>query len=92
MGGHSSPFPNGVNSSSTPLAPVNSTVVHTQNTAQLLVYYRPQGLSSLFSNCHVNDVQIFMSHKSTGFQRTFYFSILILNGKTEEALTLLALR
>ena len=44
-----------------------------------LVYFRPQALSSLFSNCHVNDVQIFMSHKSTGFQWTFlnYFSILI---------------
>ena len=36
MGGHSShssPFPNGVNSSSNALAPVNSTVVHSQNTA-----------------------------------------------------------
>ena len=53
---HSSPFPTGVNSSSTPLAPVNSTVVHSQNTAQQLVYYRPQVLSSLFSNFHVNDV------------------------------------
>ena len=80
MGGHSScsgPFSSGVNSSSNPLAPLNSTVVHSQNTAQQLVYYRPQALSSSFSNCH--DVQIFMSHKSTGF------------GKAEEALTLLAL-
>ena len=37
-------FPNGVNSFSTPLAPVYSTVVHSQNTAQQLVYYRPQAL------------------------------------------------
>ena len=88
---HSSPFPTGVNSSSTPLAPVNSTVVHSQNTAEQLVYHRPQALSGLFSNCHVNDLQIFMSHKSTGFQWTFNFSILILNEKTEEALALLAL-
>ena len=88
---HSSPFPTGVNSSSTPLAPVNSTVVHSQNTAEQLVYHRTQALSGLFSNCHVNDLQIFMSHKSTGFQWTFNFSILILNEKTEEALALLAL-
>ena len=76
MGGHSSqssPFPNGVNSSSTHLAPVNSTVVHSQNTAQQLVYYRPQALTSLFSNCHVNDVQIFMSHNPPDFNEHFTF-------------------
>ena len=76
MGGHSShssPFPNGVNSSSTHLAPVNSTVVHSQNTAQQLVYYQPQALTSLFSNCHVNDVQIFMSHNPPDFNEHFTF-------------------
>ena len=76
-------FPNGVNSSSNPLAPVNSTVVHSQNTAQQIPARQPRAWSSLFSNCHVNSVQIFMSRKSAGFHWTVYFSILIfLNWKT----------
>ena len=51
MGGHSShssPFPNSVISSSNPLAPMNSTVVHSQNTVQQLAYYWPQALKGQY--------------------------------------------
>ena len=59
-------FPDAVTSSNL-LVPMNSTVVHSRNTAQQFVKYQPQALSSLFSNCHVNNVQVFMSHNSAGF-------------------------
>ena len=59
---YSSSFPNAVTSSSNPLAPVNSIVVHSQTTAQQFVKFRPQALSSLFSSCHVNNIQVFMSY------------------------------
>ena len=60
--------PNAVTSSGNPLATVNSTVVHSQNnTAQQFVKYQPQALSSLFSNCQVNNIQVFMGHDSAGF-------------------------
>ena len=60
--------PNAVTSSGNPLAAVNSTVVHSQNnTAQQFVKYQPQALSSLFSNCQVNNIQVFMGHDSAGF-------------------------
>ena len=59
---------NAVTSSGNPLAAVNSTVVHSQNnTAQQFVKYQPQALSSLFSNCQVNNIQVFMGHDSAGF-------------------------
>ena len=38
-----------------------------RNTAQQFVKYQPQALSSLFSNCQVNNVQVFMGHNSAGF-------------------------
>ena len=44
-------FPNGVNSSSNPLAPVNLTVVHSQNTVQQIPARQLWAWSSLFSNC-----------------------------------------
>ena len=51
-------FSNAVASSSNPLAPVKSTqVFHSQTTTQQFVKYQPQALSSLFSNCHVNNVK-----------------------------------
>ena len=59
-------FPDAVTSSNL-LVPMNSTVVHSRNTAKQFVKYQPQALSSLFSNCHVNNVQVFMSHNSAGF-------------------------
>ena len=74
-------FPDAVTSSNL-LVPMNSTVVHSRNTAQQFVKYQPQALSSLFSNCHVNNVQVFMSHNSAGFHWTIYFSILFLDWKT----------
>ena len=53
-------FPNAVTSSSNPLAPVNPTQdFHSQTTAQQFVNYQPQALSSLFSNYHVNNLQVF---------------------------------
>ena len=61
-------FSNAVAIPSNPLAPVKSTqVFHSQTTAQQFVKYQPQALSSLFSNCHVNNVQVFMSQNSAGF-------------------------
>ena len=61
-------FSNAVTSSVNPLTPVNSTqVVHSQTTAQQFFKYNPQALSSLFSNCHVNNVQVLMSQNSAGF-------------------------
>lgn len=55
-------------SSENPPAAVNSTVVYSQNnTAQQFVKFQPQALSSLFSNCHVDNVQVFMGQNSTGF-------------------------
>ena len=60
--------PNAVTSSGNHLAAVNSTVVHSQNnTAQQFVKYQPQALSSLFSNCQVNNIQVFMGHDSAEF-------------------------
>ena len=60
--------PNAVTSSGNPLAAVNSAVVHSQNnTAQQFVKYQPQALSSLFSNCQVNNIQVFVGHDSAGF-------------------------
>ena len=53
-------------STSSNLLVPTSTVVHSQNTAQQFVKYQPQALSSLFSDCHVNNVQVFMSHNSAG--------------------------
>ena len=37
-----------------------------QSTSQQFVKYQPQALSSLFSNCNVTNVQVFMSHNSAG--------------------------
>ena len=65
--------PNAVTSSGNPLAAVNSTVVHSQkNKAQQFVKYQPQALSSFFSNCQVNNIQVFMGHDSAGFHRACY--------------------
>ena len=65
--------PTAVTSSGNPLAAVNSAVVHSQNnTAQQFVKYQPQALSSLFSNCQVNNIQVFMGHDSAGFHRSCY--------------------
>ena len=65
--------PNAVTSSGNPLAVVNSTVVHSQNnTARQFVKYQPQVLSSLFSNCQVNNIQVFMGHDSAGFHWSCY--------------------
>ena len=57
-------FPDVVTSSN--LFPMNPTptVVHSRNTAQQIVKYQPQALSSLFSNCQVNNVQVFMTQNS----------------------------
>ena len=55
-------FPDAVTSRN--LLPINPTVVHSRNTAQQFVKYQPQALSSLFSNCQVDNVQVFMSHNS----------------------------
>ena len=35
--------------------------------------YQPQALSSLFSNCLVNNVHVFMGHNSAGFHWTVHF-------------------
>ena len=52
---------------SNPLS-LNPMVVNdSRNTAQQFVKYQPQALSSLFSNCQVNNVQVFMGHNSAGF-------------------------
>ena len=60
-------FTDAVTSSS--LLPMNPapTVVHSRNTAQQFVKYQPQALSSLFSNCQVNNVQVFMAQNSAEF-------------------------
>ena len=59
-------FPDAITSSN--LLPMNPTptVVHSRNTAQYFVKYQPQALSSLFSNCQVNNVQVFMTQNSAG--------------------------
>ena len=52
---------------SNPLS-LNPMVVNdSRNTAQQFVNYQPQALSSLFSSCQVNNVQVFMGHNSAGF-------------------------
>ena len=58
------------------------TVVHLRNTTQQIVKYQPQALSSLFSNCQVNNAQVFMAQNSARFHWTVYFSILSLDLKT----------
>ena len=72
-------FTEAVTSSS--FLPMNPTptVVHSRNTAQQFVKYQPQALSSLFSNCQVNNVQVFLAQNSADFYWTFYFLILFLN-------------
>ena len=54
-------------SSSRLLMDPSLTVVHSRNTAQQFVKYQPQALSSLFSNCQVNNVQVFMAQNSAEF-------------------------
>jgi len=52
---------------SNPLSLKSMVVNDSRNTAQQFVKYQPQALSSLFSNCQVNNVQVFMGHNSAGF-------------------------
>ena len=60
-------FPYAVTSSNVFSMNPTPTVFHSRNTAQQIVKYQPSALSSLCSNCHVNNVQLFMTQNSAGF-------------------------
>lgn len=61
--------PSIISSSENPPTAVNdASVLHSQNATQQFVKFQPQALSSLFSNCHVGNVQVFMGHNSAGFR------------------------
>ena len=60
-------FTDAVTSSSfLPMNPT-ATIVISRNTAHQFVKYQPQALSSLFSNCQVNNVQVFLAQNSADF-------------------------
>ena len=44
----------------------NARVLHSQNAQQFFKFQR-QAMNSLFSDCHVRNVHVFMSNNSAGF-------------------------
>ena len=57
-----SPGPAVLSSSESP----HAGVLHLQNSQQVFRFH-PQAMNSLFSNCHVRNVQVFMGNNSAGF-------------------------
>ena len=60
-----SPGPAVLSSSESP----HAGVLHLQNSQQVF-RFQPQAMNSLFSNCHVQNVQVFMGNNSAGFHWT----------------------